>query len=1356
LARLIEPRGGEGPANESERRVVEQLRRELPNDYFLVPNLEVAEPRGGQLSEYDLVVVAPHAVYVVEVKSIAGEIRGDEREWLVDGRSRRSPLAVTERKARILKSRLVDRSPVLNKVRVEAVVVLARRPAFLELDDIVAARVVTVEGAAGLLINSRALSLREEPHRLTDEILGALDVVGTGRRQGPVVIGDYEVIELLEQTDDETIYRARHRVMSALPDVRLRVVVLSPYKLDESERAQRREQLFRESEALLRMGAHPNVLGARSVFEDETRIVLVSDLPSGRSLRAALRLGTPLTLDERLRLLADVCRALAHAHSHDVIHRRLEPERVVIGDDGIARLDGFGWAKLLMAGAHTVWQETAVEEMDTAFVAPELTNPARGRVGPATDLYGLGSLAYLLFCGQPPYEGPDAEGSDLPVLPDEIPSAVRELLPALIVRDPAGRIADAPAVLRVLDDALGTTAPSRPPVATTNGEFEPGAVIDGRYEVRELLGRGGFSRVYRVYDPVMDDEFALKIFRDEGDIEKLMREVQILRALPAHTHVVRAIWADRTDLGHWYLVSELIRGEPLSRFIEGGRHLAPTEAIEAVKQVLSALQAIHPQQERIDELTAKEEVSEQELAELQQLKTSGVVHRDIKPQNVILDPQRGAVVIDFNIATSAGKSQSTLSGTPPYMPPDIGFADWTPDVDLFATGVVLYELLSGAHPYPDEQPRIDAHPIDPRQFRRELSDTIAAVLIRACAPHADERFATATEFLTALGSIGAAVVEVGGDDGALPAWLREVLSHAAPNRNPIVLEFAALGSQARRTTVGTRGLTELASATYVETRLDEGLAEAVLSGKHRLVVITGNAGDGKTAFIQRVERVAKARGAHVTPEPGGSRIEYAGLSIRTLYDGSQDEGERTSDEVLHTFFAPFVAEGIDDGVVRMAAINEGRLRDFVLAFRDEFPRLVDLLEQVDDPAHAAGATDLVVVNLNLRSVTAGGDNSIFTRQIRAIVDEPSFWELCASCDHRTRCPIKFNVDTFRDPTSGPVVTERLRRLVDVVRLRRRRHLTMRDVRSLISFILFRDRYCDEIEELLATDDPMERVDLAYFQGIAGLGVPDQTAVDRSAALLTEVDMANVSNPMLDRALADELGPRLMRFERRASDWPGDLITQARRSAGHGYGANASEARRVHAAHRRRVYFERNDEEWEGMLPYRRLLDFEAALQPEEEEVRSRLKDDVLRALSVWNGISEPKKLDECLWVATAEFAPGVFPSYRRFPREAFELVAVTTLAPYIESQPDTLELVHEPSGVRLRLDLDMLEVLQRLREGYVPSPEEARGLLVNLSLFKNRLLATAAEELVLCSPHGDVRISHGATPGSVELSEGIA
>jgi serine/threonine protein kinase len=1330
---------------------VERLCEELPEGYFVVPNLEVADPRGGQLVEFDVVVVAPHAVYAVEVKDLRGEIVGDEREWVVDGRSRRSPLAVTERKARILKSRLVDRAPGLERVRVEAIVVLYRRPVLLELDEVIAPRVVLLEGAADLIsdvdVFGRSLEANEQ---LAAEVMNALGVIGHARPEGRVVLGDYECVELLDQTEDEAVYRARHRFMKALPEAVLRVVSLSPYT-DPDELGRRRDQLFRESEALLRMGAHPNVVGARTVFDDEGRVVLVHDLPIGRSLRAALRLGTPLTLEERIRVLADICRGLAHAHAHDVIHRRIEPSRVLIGDDGVARLDGFGWARLLVAGAHTVWAQAAIEDMEPEYVAPEIVNPGRGPIGPATDLYGLGCIGYALLAGQPPQPGGDNDG--LPSLPSEAPVVLRELLPQLVSSDLSHRAADTPGVLRVLEDLLSTTGSSAPPSPSSEGGYGVGSLIDGRFEIRGKLGRGGFSHVFRVYDPVMDEEFALKIFEHQGDYEKLRREIQVLRNLPKHQHLVSAVWADRTDLGHWYLVSELIEGEPLSEFVTGERSLAPQETIEAVIQILSALEAIHPNQRRIEELTAKDSLTSEELAELQELKDTGIVHRDIKPQNIILAPGRGAVVIDFNIASGAGDTQATLSGTPPYMPPDIGFAKWTADVDLFAAGVVLYELLCGVHPYPDEQPSLQAIPIDPLMRRPDLAPELAQLLRRACAPLEADRFRTAAEFLSALAAIAQPVVPVTAGNQHLPSELTALLQGASPNTNPFVMEFLALGSQARRTTIGTRGLTALAEATYVETRLDEELADAVLEGRHALVVITGNAGDGKTAFIQRVEQRARERNGHVTPRLGGSTIEYADTTVTTLYDGSQDERERTSDEVLREFFLPFASGAGERDEVRMAAINEGRLRDFVMAFRAEFPRLIELLEQVDDPNAAVGVSDLIVVNLNARSVTTGGEMSIFSRQIARIVDNAAFWVPCEACDFRARCPLKHNVDSLRDKTAGPILIERLRRLVDIVRLRRRRHLTMRDVRSLISFLLFRDRYCDEVPRLLEADDPIERIDLAYFQGIAGLGVPEGSAVDRGATLLAEVDVGNVVNPDLDRALADGLGPRVMRFEARDSEWPAELIQEARRRAGRGYDAVVEASREVHAADRRRVFFERSDEGWQRMLPYRRLLDFERALVPEAASERAELATDVLQAISISNGISDASRLSYGLWLATAEVDPGIFPSYRRFPVEDFELRAIAQSAPYMETQPEILDLVHLPTGIDLRLDLDLLETLQRLQEGYMPSPEEARGLLVNLTLFQNRLLSLPTAELVVCADDGDVRIEPGSTPSSVALVE---
>jgi len=192
--------------------------------------------------------------------------------------------------------------------------------------------------------------------------------------------------------------------------------------------------------------------------------------------------------------------------------------------------------------------------------------------------------------------------------------------------------------------------------------------------------------------------------------------------------------------------------------------------------------------------------------------------------------------------------------------------------------------------------------------------------------------------------------------------------------------------------------------------------------------------------------------------------------------------------VLRGFLAPFAERGTDDGAARLAAVNEGRLRDFISTHRDRFPSLVELLAELDEPGSRVGDDTVMLVNLNLRSVTAGGADSIFSRQVQAIVGGP-FWEPCRTCDHRARCPIKHNVDTFADPVSGGEVTERLRRLVDLVRLRRRRHLTMRDVRSLVSHVLFRDRDCHEVAELLASGDAMAVADIAYFQAPGGLGVP---------------------------------------------------------------------------------------------------------------------------------------------------------------------------------------------------------------------------------------------------------------------------
>ena len=142
----------------------------------------------------------------------------------------------------------------------------------------------------------------------------------------------------------------------------------------------------------------------------------------------------------------------------------------------------------------------------------------------------------------------------------------------------------------------------------------------------------------------------------------------------------------------------------------------------------------------------------------------------------------------------------------------------------------------------------------------------------------------------------------------------------------------------------------MARKIYVETALDRALAPATLSGEFRLVLISGNAGDGKTAFIQQVEEQARSRGAEVTPygTGNGTVFKLEGRQFRTNYDGSQDEGEKVNDDVLRQFLAPFEgnnAAAWPDHETRLMAINEGRLIDFLEQFGSEFPLLKQIVNR---------------------------------------------------------------------------------------------------------------------------------------------------------------------------------------------------------------------------------------------------------------------------------------------------------------------------------------------------------------------------------------------------------------------------
>jgi protein kinase-like protein len=297
----------------------------------------------------------------------------------------------------------------------------------------------------------------------------------------------------------------------------------------------------------------------------------------------------------------------------------------------------------------------------------------------------------------------------------------------------------------------------RSSVGSKPADYSVGDVVEGRFEILQVIGRGGFSKVYRVRDDVEGEERALKLFVSAAGSEAVRREIGALRKI-RHPNVVQVFWAGQTKTGEWYLITEFIDGESLEEFVSGTRRLRDREAVDVALDLLDALVAFHPDAARLVQLEAKRgegDLSEAESREWTELTDAGLVHRDIKPLNVILT-RTGAKLLDFNIASRVGDPVHTRSGTPPYKPPDAGLDRWDVTTDLFAVGVLLYRLLcDGHHPFPNAMPMIGVPVTDPRTIRRDLHPGLAEFLVKACAPANADRFATAADMRLALRGIRA-------------------------------------------------------------------------------------------------------------------------------------------------------------------------------------------------------------------------------------------------------------------------------------------------------------------------------------------------------------------------------------------------------------------------------------------------------------------------------------------------------------------------------------------------------------------------------------------------------------------------
>ena len=210
--------------------------------------------------------------------------------------------------------------------------------------------------------------------------------------------------------------------------------------------------------------------------------------------------------------------------------------------------------------------------------------------------------------------------------------------------------------------------------------LQPGSVLGGRYEILQLLGEGGMGAVYKARDREVDRLVALKVIRPElanqPEVLRRFKQELILARKVTHKNVIRIFDLGEAD-GIKFISMDFIEGQDLRSLLRQKGKLAPSEATAIMTQVCQALEAAH---------------------------LEGVVHRDLKPQNIMLDSQGRATVMDFGIARSTevtGMTQTgALLGTPDYMSPEQAKGqEVDARSDLFTLGIIFYELLTGKTPY---------------------------------------------------------------------------------------------------------------------------------------------------------------------------------------------------------------------------------------------------------------------------------------------------------------------------------------------------------------------------------------------------------------------------------------------------------------------------------------------------------------------------------------------------------------------------------------------------------------------------------------------------------------------------------
>ncbi|MEZ0447370.1 protein kinase domain-containing protein [Cellulomonas sp. ICMP 17802] len=1036
-----------------ERKAAERLAERLPSDWVVFAGRKLA---GETRDDVDLIVVGAGTIFVLEEKSWGPRIVVGDNFWHVNGEARPNPLNRNAQLARKLAGLFKDKARGYANVRGKRVV-----PAVVLSHDN-----VTVMGAANHDASEHIWSLEQADEAMLSidrretplgdarrTVLAYLDELPQARKD--TRIGDYRVLGRVEVPGAELTYYAvgndgQHVLLKCYPLHRL------------ESHGDPREFLRRETIALNRLADYARTWHARPFFEDPARglfVVPVVPPAEARSLEQAIVKPGPERSDGELDddVARDVARdaflALADVHAQGLIHRALHPRRVWLARRMRVMFSDFHFARVTDGATIAGWARDY--DVSENYRAPECVADLSSATA-KSDVYSLALCLSAWLLGRDVTE----------LAPDALAAQVRAGYPwaAALVDG----LATSPTARPTAEEVVESLSPEPvvvEPVTEPDAEFVVGQTIDGRYEIKRQLGRGGYATSWLVYDREADHTKVLKQFM-HGDPDELRAEYNAANTLQ-HDGCGR-VYDVRVGREPYYLVSEYVEGESLAT---GGIDRDVDELRSIAVGVLEALEYIH---------------------------RKGFVHGDVTPANVIVstDGNGYAKLIDFGLAMKKGGTPAGWS--PRFAAPEvIERRSAVVASDIFSFAATMAFAMLGRHvaAYEDRELVVVEPTPDELATWQESGERLLRVLMRGVSNDPTARPESAAAFRSLV------IESQQPPSVAVPAPGVALVRQT----NPTVEAVRRLYRGSTIGNAGNRGLDdEFAKRTYVPTRLDTELLPRVLAGDFELVLLSGNPGDGKTSvLVQLGDELRRRGGVSTYDDDAGWAIDLAGHTFIAVYDASESHEGLSSDDLIRRALDPVL--GRSDATA-LIAVNDGRLHNFLRDFDGVYE---DWALAVRDQLDGLAPEDdrVVLVDLKRRTLTSANpvEPGLGRRVLEQLVRD-DLWTSCVSCVAQAECPILANRNTLAG--RGAEVFDEL---LGISHLRRRRRATFRDVRSAAAWLITGDRSCEAVhvrrEEGLSPlylPDALTH-DLAFAQGSGDYLVDEWSDLDPKLVAAPAVD-----------------------------------------------------------------------------------------------------------------------------------------------------------------------------------------------------------------------------------------------------------